>query len=75
MKKIYWNCPICGSENVDKCESDWYGEGYVEIKMNCYECGSSWTDYYEMTYLKTDDVINEKGEEIINYPYKERKTV
>lgn len=64
MKMILMTCPICGSDNIDKIDSDWYGEGYLDIIWSCLDCGSGWTDRYDLVFSKCRELVDSDGKPI-----------
>lgn len=55
MKKIHWNCPVCGSENVELVECDCFDDETAQFKMICLDCDGYWINHYELVLVKTEN--------------------
>lgn len=50
MKNEEYICPRCGSAESAEC-TDWdWGDDYIVRKMFCFECNTTWREYYHIKY-------------------------
>lgn len=49
-------CPVCGENSVEKEKLELDGPDIVTQDCSCIECGSQWTNYYELAGFDTLEI-------------------
>jgi predicted RNA-binding Zn-ribbon protein involved in translation (DUF1610 family) len=42
-------CPVCGSEDIIRCQDVEFGEGFITEPAQCEACGRWWEQIYTLT--------------------------
>jgi len=61
-------CPVCKGKQVNNGRT-MYGDDCIIWKMGCYDCGSTWNEYYKHYFDGYE--ITEDNREFIEHPLKE----
>lgn len=48
-------CPKCESDDLENTDQPYYGDGTFEIKVECVDCGHSWSEIYTLTSIVDEE--------------------